>query len=125
MPEGKELLKAFLYDLARDCMPIGEINRILLENTKLSGAITYSDPLLAEWADKAAKDLLLGVRYAEKRKVPCAGPGCANYRKHWECPDEPRGTQYVEVDEDYEGLAFCSLTCALLAGAIKLHADPK
>ena len=65
MPEGKELLKAFLYDLARDCVPIGEINRILLENTKLDGATIYSDPLLAKWAEKAAEDLLLGVRYAK------------------------------------------------------------
>lgn len=59
----------------------------------------------------------------KKKKVPCSGPGCANQRIHWCRPDEPRGIRYIEVDEDYEGQAFCSLTCALLAGAIKIHAD--
>jgi hypothetical protein len=64
--QGKDLLKAFLYDLARDYAPIGEINRILCDNAKLAGdVILYSDPLLALWAEKAAEDLLEGKRYAE------------------------------------------------------------
>lgn len=67
MVKIEERLKAFLYDLARDCLPIGEINSLLLENTKLTERIVYSDPLLAEWAAKAAKDLLQGTRYGEPR----------------------------------------------------------
>jgi hypothetical protein len=53
------------------------------------------------------------------RQVPCSGPGCANRRIHYERQDEPRGTQYVEVADDYEGPAYCSLTCAMLAGEFK------
>jgi hypothetical protein len=47
------------------------------------------------------------------KQVPCAGPGCADRRVHFERPDTPRGIQMVEVPDDHEGLAFCSITCSL------------
>lgn len=49
------------------------------------------------------------------KKIPCAGPGCANRRVHHERPDEPRGVQMVEVPESYDGNAtvYCSIECWL------------
>jgi hypothetical protein len=43
--------------------------------------------------------------------LPCAGPGCASRRLHYEKPDTPRGSQWVEVPDEYEGNAFCSIEC--------------
>ena len=54
------------------------------------------------------------------KRLPCSGPGCSQRRAHHERPDEERGTQWVEVQDGYDGLAYCSLTCAAMAGAIKL-----
>ena len=53
------------------------------------------------------------------KKIKCSGPDCENRRRHWCEPDTPRGPQYVEVQDDYEGKAYCSLTCAMLDGAIE------
>lgn len=59
------------------------------------------------------------------RRLLCAGVGCAERRRHHEDPDTPRGPQYVDVPDDFEGeRAFCSLTCAATAGAIRLF-NPK
>lgn len=58
-------------------------------------------------------------------KQACAGPGCASRRIHHERPDEPRGRQMVEVPEDHKGLAFCSITCALLAGVVVARPKPE
>ena len=58
-------------------------------------------------------------------KKPCAYTQCGKYRSHWERPDEERGTQYIEVPDDYEGLVYCSITCAVLAGVLKLKQDEK
>jgi hypothetical protein len=44
------------------------------------------------------------------KKVPCSGPGCSDRRRHYES-DEPRGTIYVEVPDEYDGPAFCSIEC--------------
>lgn len=58
---------------------------------------------------------------SEKRKIACSGPGCADHRRHWYDPDTPRGVQMVEVPDDFKGdKAYCSLTCAILDGAMKL-----
>lgn len=40
-------------------------------------------------------------------------------------PDEERGVQYIEVPFDYpeDKPAFCSITCAVMAGAMKLTHD--
>lgn len=57
------------------------------------------------------------------KHTPCSGPYCAERRIHYERQDTPRGVQMVEVPDDYAGRAFCSITCAMLAGA--LRADGK
>lgn len=58
------------------------------------------------------------------KKVPCANTKeCPQRRIHFEEPDTPRGTQYIEVPDDYKGPAYCSITCAVLAGAIKLRVN--
>ena len=56
------------------------------------------------------------------KKVPCSGPGCQQYRVHWMHPETARGVQYVEVADDFpdDGQAFCSMTCAILGGYMKL-----
>lgn len=57
-------------------------------------------------------------------KIPCSGPGCAERRIHWEEPNTPRGVQYVEVPDGFEGSkAYCSITCAVLDGAVKVNSD--
>lgn len=52
------------------------------------------------------------------------GYGCAERRIHHERPDTPRGPQYVEVPDDYEGPAFCSITCKLLGPGWLSDAPP-
>src|SRR5574337_24284 len=56
------------------------------------------------------------------KKLPCKAYGCAERRRHWCDPDTPRGPQYVEVPDDWpdDRPVFCSLTCAILGGYMKL-----
>jgi len=55
-------------------------------------------------------------------KRPCCFERCGERRIHHERPHEPRGTQYFEVPDDYpiDKPVYCSLTCAISAGAISL-----
>jgi hypothetical protein len=57
------------------------------------------------------------------KKLPCKAYGCAERRIHWCEPDTPRGTQFVEVPEDWpdDRPVFCSLTCAMLGGYMKAN----
>jgi len=53
------------------------------------------------------------------KKVICPAPGCWDRRVHHEQQDTPRGAQRIDVPEDWTpdmGIAFCSLTCAAMAG---------
>lgn len=54
---------------------------------------------------------------AVTKRVPCAGPGCSDRRAHYTQQDTPRGTQWVEVPENYTGPAYCSVICMVLAKA--------
>lgn len=45
------------------------------------------------------------------KKIPCANATCGERRIHHERPDEPRGTQMVQVADDYEGRVYCSIEC--------------
>jgi hypothetical protein len=58
------------------------------------------------------------------KRIACAYDGCAQRRAHHERPDEARGVQYVEVPDDHpaDREAFCSLTCAMLAGRLSVRA---
>lgn len=45
------------------------------------------------------------------KKVPCSYVDCGSRRKHWEDP-EPRGyRRMIEVPEDFNGPAYCSIEC--------------
>ena len=52
------------------------------------------------------------------KKVNCSYEYCGERRRHWCDPDTPRGTQKVEVPDDFDDNkeAFCSLDCAIMAG---------
>ena len=63
--------------------------------------------------------LSLGLKTSMK-KVPCSYEKCGDYRCHWEKPEEKRGTQMIEVEDDFDKPAYCSITCATLAGALGL-----
>ena len=54
------------------------------------------------------------------KKMPCSYDQCKYHRIHFELPDVPRGVQYVEVPDDWEGPAYCSVTCAIMDGAYSL-----
>ena len=53
------------------------------------------------------------------KRVLCSREDCSKVRAHWDRPDVQRGPQYIVVEDDYVGPAYCSITCALLDGALK------
>ena len=55
--------------------------------------------------------------------VPCKYEKCRNRRVHYERQDTPRGVQMVEVQDDHDGPAYCSFTCAIMDGAMSVRAD--
>lgn len=50
------------------------------------------------------------------KKIKCGNPTCDQRRINWDNPDVMRPHQEVEVADDYMGKAFCSITCACVAG---------
>jgi hypothetical protein len=54
------------------------------------------------------------------KKIPCGYENCSQRRAHFTAPDVYRPHQTVEVDDDYEGKAYCSFSCAILAGEMKM-----
>ena len=50
------------------------------------------------------------------KTIPCGNPSCSERRIHHERPDEMRPQQQCEVPDDYQGLSFCSISCACMAG---------
>lgn len=50
------------------------------------------------------------------KKIPCGNPDCSKRRPHHESMEDTRPHQQVEVKDDYQGKAFCSITCACYAG---------
>ena len=56
-------------------------------------------------------------------KLPCSYSLCHTRRPHHERPDEERGTQWVEVPDDHppEKPVYCSMTCAIMDGAMTLR----
>jgi hypothetical protein len=50
------------------------------------------------------------------KKILCGNPDCDQRRVHFEHQDVMRPVQEVEVADDYRGKAFCSITCACVAG---------
>ena len=54
------------------------------------------------------------------KELPCSYKDCQNRRIHFTIPDQPRGIQMILVDDDYEGEAYCSFTCAILDGKMSV-----
>lgn len=55
------------------------------------------------------------------KQVICPAPGCQDRRINWTHQEEPRGPQSIEVDDTWspdDFPIFCSITCAMLAGAM-------
>ena len=50
------------------------------------------------------------------KKIKCGNPTCNERRINWDNPDVMRPHQEIEVADDYIGKAFCSITCACVAG---------
>ena len=63
------------------------------------------------------------------KKIKCGNPTCDQRRINWDNPDVMRPHQEVEVADDYAGKAFCSITCACVAGYYSVKSgwikDPK
>lgn len=59
------------------------------------------------------------------KKVPCANKDCSERRLHWCYPDKNRPHQMVEVPDDYEGKAYCSLTCQAAGEKINVWTGKK
>jgi hypothetical protein len=55
------------------------------------------------------------------KKIPCSYDGCSNRRIHHERPDEMRPHRMIEVPDDFEGNAYCSIECQMYD---KPHYDP-
>lgn len=63
------------------------------------------------------------------KQIPCGNPTCSERRIHHEDQDTMRPHRMVEVSDDYNGLSFCSITCACMAGYYSVRSgwlkDPK
>jgi hypothetical protein len=54
-------------------------------------------------------------------KLPCTYVDCGMRRRHFEDPFTLRGTQNVEVPDDWSGPVYCSIECAVMDGAMSVN----
>lgn len=59
------------------------------------------------------------------KKLPCSYKHCDQRRSHFTLQDENRPRQMVEVDDDFEGDCYCSLTCMILDGKMSVRQHKK
>lgn len=59
------------------------------------------------------------------KKIPCSYKHCDQRRLHFAIQDENRSRQMVEIADDHEGDAYCSLTCAILDGKMTVGQHKK
>jgi hypothetical protein len=59
------------------------------------------------------------------KTIPCSYKDCNQRRIHFSIPDENRDHQMVEVNDNHEGEAYCSFTCAIMDGKVSVKYDPK
>jgi hypothetical protein len=52
--------------------------------------------------------------------VSCSYINCGLRRPHWTRPDEYRGSNLIETEDNFEGEIYCSFTCAILAGKMSV-----
>ena len=55
------------------------------------------------------------------KKLPCSYKHCDQRRSHFTLQDDYRPRQMVEVDDDFEGDCYCSLTCMILDGKMSVR----
>lgn len=67
------------------------------------------------------------LQLLKSMKRPCSYKECSFRRAHYERQDTARGIQYVEVPDDYpfEKKQYCSFTCAIMDGSMKLNTNSK
>jgi len=46
----------------------------------------------------------------DMKQIPCSGPGCSKVFTNHET-DLPRGVKLIEVPDEYQGKAYCSIEC--------------
>ena len=59
------------------------------------------------------------------KKIPCSYENCNQRRLHYTLQDQNRPRQMIEVDDDFEGDWYCSLTCMMLAGKMSVRQHKK
>lgn len=59
------------------------------------------------------------------KKLPCSYKHCDQRRSHFTLQDENRPRQMVEVDDDFKGDCYCSLTCMILDGKMSVRQHKK
>jgi len=53
------------------------------------------------------------TKQKQLKKVKCSYPNCYERRIHFQKPFTNRPHQTVDVPEDYEGNAYCSIECMM------------
>ena len=48
------------------------------------------------------------------KQIPCSYKNCSERRIHHERQDISRGLQLIDVSEEFNGKAYCSIMCASL-----------
>ncbi len=56
------------------------------------------------------------------KRVPCSYEQCGGRRRSW-WDFTPRKTRMIEVPDDHEGPAYCSIECAVYAGAMTVWSE--
>lgn len=88
-----------------------ETGRWIAEISSIPGCLVYGNT--------EAEAVTFATALAERcrmKKIPCSNGSCSARRPHHERPDETRPHQLCEVPDDYEDKAFCSYSCAMVAG---------
>ena len=57
------------------------------------------------------------------KEIPCSYSKCGERRAHWAMQEKARGQVMCLVEDDYEGHVYCSFTCAIADGHMKLQTD--
>lgn len=59
------------------------------------------------------------------KNINCSYSDCGSRRIHWERPDEMRGQQRIEVDDNHIGPMYCSISCACMDGYMSVRLESK
>jgi len=59
------------------------------------------------------------------KTISCSYENCNQRRLHYTLQDQNRPRQMIEVDDDFEGDCYCSLTCMMLDGKMSVRQHKK